>query len=147
MILWNEIQYPYLRGFLKYNRHWSVSQSICSHNLYLKVLLCQVLLSVIYCLWAYHQCNVLLMILSFTYQIVYMTTAISILFVLWYSMKIWSNHIQILIWFYWMFYDHFSARSLLAKLGRQTIFRRTYISLFINQIFLISHYYLVLCFT
>ena len=22
------------------------------------------------------------------------------------------------IWFYWMFYDHFSARSLLAKLGR-----------------------------
>ena len=21
-------------------------------------------------------------------------------------------------WFYWMFYDHFSARSLLAKLGR-----------------------------
>ena len=23
-----------------------------------------------------------------------------------------------LIWFYWMFYDHFSARSLLAKLGR-----------------------------
>ena len=29
----------------------------------------------------------------------------------------------------------------------QTIFRRTYIGLFINQIFLISHYYLVLCFT
>ena len=24
----------------------------------------------------------------------------------------------VLIWFYWMFYDHFSARSLLAKLGR-----------------------------
>ena len=23
-------------------------------------------------------------------------------------------------WFYWMFYDHFSARSLLAKLGRLT---------------------------
>ena len=23
-----------------------------------------------------------------------------------------------LIWFYWMFYDHFSVRSLLAKLGR-----------------------------
>ena len=22
------------------------------------------------------------------------------------------------VWFYWMFYDHFSARSLLAKLGR-----------------------------
>ena len=24
------------------------------------------------------------------------------------------------IWFYWMFYDHFSARSLLAKLGRSS---------------------------
>ena len=23
-----------------------------------------------------------------------------------------------LIWFYWKFYDHFSAHSLLAKLGR-----------------------------
>ena len=28
------------------------------------------------------------------------------------------NKIHDLIWFYWMFYDHFSARSLLAKLGR-----------------------------
>ena len=25
---------------------------------------------------------------------------------------------EVTIWFYWMFYDHFSARSLLAKLGR-----------------------------
>ena len=28
---------------------------------------------------------------------------------------------NIVVWFYWMFYDHFSARSLLAKLGRYNI--------------------------
>ena len=32
------------------------------------------------------------------------------------------------IWFYWMFYDHFSARSLLAKLGR-AIYHRSYVKL------------------
>ena len=34
----------------------------------------------------------------------------------------WSNFRAAKIgrlWFYWMFYDHFSARSLLAKLGRK----------------------------
>ena len=31
-----------------------------------------------------------------------------------------------LIWFYWMFYDHFSARSLLAKLGRGKERRRDF---------------------
>ena len=28
------------------------------------------------------------------------------------------NYILVWFWFYWMFYDHFSAHSLLAKLGR-----------------------------
>ena len=32
-----------------------------------------------------------------------------------YLTKVW---IITRVWFYWMFYDHFSARSLLAKLGR-----------------------------
>ena len=42
----------------------------------------------------------------------------------WLLIAISLLNVPLIFWFYWMFYDHFSARSLLAKPGRKRAFKK-----------------------